>query len=203
FSTDIDNPYFPLRPGTTNVYTGEKDGKSAYETHFVTDQTELIIGVSTRVVLDRLYLDGYLAEDTQDWYTQDSLGNVWYFGEDTRTLDRFGHVLSREGSFRAGVDGALPGIFMPAHPRVGQTFQQEFYPGQAEDRAVVLSLDATVTVPAGTFRNTLQTREWTPLEPGVRSDKNFAVGIGTVKEIDVVGGDEHLELLVVLHEQLN
>jgi hypothetical protein len=198
-SVKIDNPYFPLVPGTTNIYTGIKDGQKAMEFFEVTGKTKKILGVTTRVVRDRLYLGGFLFEDTVDWFAQDKAGTVWYYGEATRTLDHSGHVVSTEGSFLAGVNGARQGIFMPARLVIGTEYQQEFAKGHAEDHFKIINLSAKVTVPAGTFKNTLLTHEWTPLEPTVLSEKNFAKGIGTVNEHDTKGSDEHLELLTVLH----
>jgi hypothetical protein len=199
FAREIDNPYFPLTPGTTNIYTGARDGKTALEIFEVTHLTKKILGVQTRVVHDRLFLNNSLAEDTLDWFAQDRAGTVWYFGEATRTLDPAGHVISTDGSFQAGVGGARQGIFMPAHPRVGATYQQEFFTGHAEDRFTILSLSATVKVPAGRFTKAMLTNEFTPLEPDVRSAKNYVRGIGTVREFDTRGGNEHLDLVAVVH----
>ena len=163
----------------------------------VTHQTKMIDGVPCVVIKDRLYLNGRLAERTTDWYTQDSKGNVWYYGEKTAELDRQGHVTSTEGTWQAGVDGAKPGIYMPAHPRVGQTFRQEYYKGHAEDHFKVLDLHASVTSPYRSSENALLTKEWTPLEPGVIDHKSYIRGIGTVLEETVKGGTERLELVDV------
>jgi hypothetical protein len=195
FSARVDNPWFPLKPGTVLTYQGVKDGEPSREVLTVTHRTKRIDGVPVVVVSDRLYLRGRLEERTTDWYSQDGRGNVWYFGEDTAELDRNGRVKSTEGSWRSGRDGARAGIFMPAHPRVGQSFRQEFYKGQAEDHFKVLSLHAAVRVPYGSFRNVLLTREWTPLEPGVIDHKYYVRGIGTVLEQTVKGGDERNELV--------
>jgi hypothetical protein len=148
---------------------------------------------------DRLYLNGRLAERTTDWYAQDAAGNVWYFGEATAELDHSGRVTSREGSWRAGVDGARPGIVMPAHPRVGRSFRQELYRGHAEDRFQVLSLAASVHVPYMSSRRALLTKEWTPLEPDVVDHKVYVRGIGMVSERTVKGGRDHAELVDVRH----
>ena len=197
FSARVDNPWFPLKPGTTLVYRGTKDGKAARDVVTVTHQTKMIDGVPCVVIKDRLYLNGRLAERTTDWYTQDSKGNVWYYGEKTAELDRQGHVTSTEGTWQAGVDGAKPGIYMPAHPRVGQTFRQEYYKGHAEDHFKVLDLHASVTSPYRSSENALLTKEWTPLEPGVIDHKSYIRGIGTVLEETVKGGTERLELVDV------
>src|SRR5580765_296662 len=195
FSACVDNPWFPLKPGTVLTYQGVKDGEPSREVLTVTHRTKRIDGVPVVVVSDKLYLRGRLEERTTDWYSQDKRGNVWYFGEDTAELDRNGRVTSTEGSWRSGRDGARAGIFMPAHPRVGQSFRQEFYKGQAEDHFKVLSLHAAVMVPYGSSRNVLLTREWTPLEPSVIDHKYYVRGIGTVLEQTVKGGDERNELV--------
>jgi hypothetical protein len=197
FVRRVDNPWFPLPPGTTLVYRGVKDGRSARDVVTVTRLTKTIQGARCTVVRDNLYLDGRLAERTTDWYAQDRAGNVWYFGEATAELDRNGRVKSREGSWQAGVHGALPGIYMPAHPAVGQRFRQEYYKGQAEDHFEVLSLSASVRVPYTSSKHALLTREWTPLEPGVVDHKLYLRGIGTVLEETVKGGDERLALVSV------
>jgi hypothetical protein len=195
FTPQVDNPWYPLRAGSVYVYRGVKDGKPARDVLSVTARTQVVGGVRCRVVDDRLYLSGRLAERTTDWYAQDKAGNVWYFGESTAELGLTGKVTSRAGSWRAGVDGARPGIFMPANPRVGQAGQQEFYRGQAEDHFAVLALAVSVRVPYGSFAKALLTREWTPLEPGTLDHKFYVRGIGTVRELTVKGGDERLDLV--------
>lgn len=147
------------------------------------------------MVQDRLYLRGRLGERTTDWYTQDSRGNVWYFGEDTAELDEHGHVTSTHGTWTAGVDGARPGIYMPAHPRLGQSARQELYRGEAEDHFKVSGLFGTVAAPA--TRNALLTQEWTPLEPGTIDHKLYVRDIGTVLEQTEQGGNERLELVSI------
>jgi hypothetical protein len=193
FSARVDNPWFPLLPGTRYVYSGVKDGKRAREVLFVTHATRKINGVLCVAVDDRLTLAGHLEERTTDWYSQDARGNVWYFGERTAELDTHGHVTSTEGSWTAGVAGAQPGIFMPANPRVGQSGRQEYYKGHAEDHFKVIGLFNTVS-PRGAA-NTLLTEETTPLEPGTVDHKLYVRGIGTVLEKAVKGGDERLALV--------
>jgi len=180
FVRTVDNPWFPLKSGSVWRYRGVKDGKVSRDVVRVTGATKPIRGVTTTAVSDRLYLSGRLEERTTDWYAQDSRGNVWYFGEDTAELDRNGHVKTREGSWQAGVNAARQGLFMPAHPRVGQTGLQEFLKGHAEDHFKVLRRT----------RTTLLTKEWTPLEPGVIDHKFYRRGVGTVLEKTVKGGDE-------------
>jgi hypothetical protein len=184
----VTNPWFPLAPGTRYVYTGIKDGKPSRDLVTVTRTTRTIDGAVCTAVADRLYLRGKLEERTTDWYAQDTSGNVWYFGEDTAELDRRGRVTSTEGTWLAGRNGARAGIYMPAHPRVGQTGRQEYLKGHAEDHFEVI----------GAFgRNAVLTEEWTPLEPGVLDHKLYVRGTGTVVEQTERGGDERNELVSV------
>jgi hypothetical protein len=193
FSTRVDNQWFPLRPGSRYLYTGVKDGKPSRDVMIVMHQTKTIIGVPCVAVSDRLYLRGRLEERTTDWYSQDSRGNVWYFGENTAELDAHGHVTSTEGTWTAGVDSATAGIYMPAHPRVGQTGRQEYYKGHAEDHFRVIGLFGAVN-PLGT-KNALLTEETTPLEPGTVDHKLYVRGIGTVLEQTQKGPNERNELV--------
>jgi hypothetical protein len=198
FGPDVDNPWLPLKPGTTFVYAGTKDGKNAIDVFAVSRRTRTIDGVRTRIVNDRLYLNGVLEERTSDYYAQDRCGNVWYFGEDTATLDRLGKVLSREGSFHAGVKAAQPGVFMQAQPELGRSFRQEWSPGNAEDQFKLIAKNASVTVPFGTFHHALRTQETTALEPEVVDNKLYVRGIGEVQELAVKGPVERLSLVDVL-----
>jgi hypothetical protein len=189
FSATVDNPWFPLTPGTTYRYAGVKDGKPSRDVVTVTHATVTIDGAPCIAVKDRLYLAGHLEERTTDWYSQDRAGNVWYFGENTVELAPDGRVANRSGSWRAGVHGARPGIFMFAHPKAGQRARQEFYKGRAEDHFQVLAVHA----------KTLLTKEWTPLEPGIIDHKLYRRGVGTVLEQTVKGGDERNTLVSVTH----
>jgi hypothetical protein len=198
FTARVDNPWFPQTPGLTLVYAGTKDGKAAVDVVVPSHQTRVVAGVRTRIVEDRLYLDGVLEERTADYYAQDRCGNVWYFGEDTAALDEHGRVVDTSGSFHAGVDGAQPGVVMQARPQLGRLFRQEWYRGEAEDVFAAIDLDAPVTVPYGSFRHALRTRETTALEPGVVDNKLYVRGIGEVAELAVKGQREKLVLVDVL-----
>jgi hypothetical protein len=199
FAPRVDNPWFPLSPGTTLVYRGVKDGKAARDVVKVLHTTKTIQGVRCTSVSDRLYLAGRLEERTTDWYAQDRRGNVWYFGEATAELDRSGHVTSTEGSWLAGRNGARAGIYMPARPHVGQTGRQEYYKGHAEDHFAVVSVRARVSVPYVSSTRAVLTKEWTPLEPGTLDHKYYVRGIGTVKEVTVKGLLER-DVLVSVHK---
>lgn len=186
-STRVTNPWFPLARGSVYVYDGQKDGKQARDVMTVTQRTKVIGGIRALPVADRLFLNGSLAERTTDWYAQDKRGTVWYLGEKTAELNAKGKVTSTEGSFLNGRDGAKGGIFMPAHPQIGQAFQQESFKGQAEDRFRILSLATSVSTPAVSSQSAMQTEETTPLEPGIVDNKYYVQGIGTVKEQQVAG----------------
>jgi hypothetical protein len=189
FTTNIDNVYWTMRPGSSWVY---REGKARVEVT-VTDQTKEIVGIEARVVHDVLTEDGEIKEDTFDWYAQDESGNIWYLGESTKEFED-GKV-STEGSWEAGVDGAQPGVLLPGKPKVGLSYRQEYYRGQAEDAAEVLSVDARARVPVGSFQQLLQTKEYTPLEPNVVEHKFYAKGVGPILAVTVSGGSGREELV--------
>ncbi|HEY7399760.1 MAG TPA: hypothetical protein VH989_02560 [Actinomycetota bacterium] len=195
FTTVIDNPLFPLPIGATWVYRGMRDGVSQTDRVTVTSHTKVVDGETVLVVRDVAKHGTRLLEKTFDWYAQDDLGAVWYFGEDTATYGPNGHVTSTEGSWTAGVDGALRGIIMEADPQVPDGYRQEYYAGYAEDSAWVLSLGNAVTVPYGRVHHVLRTMEWSPLEPDVVDQKYYARGIGIVKEVAVAGDQEVAKLV--------
>lgn len=188
FSVNIDNSYLPLRPGARWQYR-ETDAQGETEdiTVEVLDGHREVMGVQTVVVHDVVTADGEVIEDTYDWYAQDSRGNVWYFGEDTTAFHD--GVASTDGSWEAGVDGAMPGIAMLAHPVVTENgYRQEFFAGRAEDMGQVIGVGATVTVGDDTYHDVVVTRDWTPLEPDVIEEKYYAPGVGFVKEVKTAGG---------------
>ncbi len=195
----VDNEWFPLRPGTRLVYRGNDEGVPATDIFIVTYKTKVVDGVVCRQVFDRVVKHGKVRERTMDWYAQTKHGTVWYFGERTATLDRNGHVTSREGSFQSGRNGAEAGIFMPAHVRVGYAATQEFYPGHAQDHFRILSLQAPAVSPAVTTHHALLSKEQTPLEPGVVDHKKYVRDIGTVSENTVRGGHETYRLVAIRH----
>jgi hypothetical protein len=194
FVDKIDNPYLPMNPGTRMIYEAEtEDGKEQIEV-FVSNDTKTILGINCTVVRDTVKIDGELVEDTYDWFAQDKDGNVWYMGEDSKEYED-GEFIGTEGSWIAGVDGAMPGIIMLGNPIVGISYRQEYYEGEAEDMGAVLSLDESVTVKYGSFDNVLKTRDWNPLEPDVIEHKYYAKGIGVILEEEVGGESEQVELV--------
>ena len=197
FVDQINNPFFQLVPGTTFLYQGAKDGVPTSDTFTVTHQTKKIAGITCRVITDLAYENGVLVERTADYFAQDTLGNVWYFGEDTAELDANGNVVSTEGTWRAGVNGAQQGIIMEASPRVGDSYNQENAPGVAQDMARVSSLNKSACVPHGCFDDLLQTRETSPLDPGSVEEKLYAAGVGFIRSEVTKGGSEFSELVSI------
>jgi hypothetical protein len=183
-SLKIDNIYLPLIPGVTMLYNGTSDGDPSRDVFVVTNDTKEILGIT-----------GKHEETTNDWFAQDDNGNVWYMGEFTTDLSNKG---SHEGSWEAGVKGAKAGIVMEAKPNVGDTYNQEFAKGVAEDKGTVLSLNKTVSVPSGTFSNVLKTKDFSPLEPDIVENKYYAQHVGQVKAISVKGESE-VETLVQIN----
>jgi hypothetical protein len=197
FTKRIDNPYWPMapdgKPGAKWVHRGEEGGSEVRVEVTVTDEKKVVDGVDALALLDVVTeKNGALIEKTYDWYAQDSAGNVWYLGEDTKEYEN-GKVVSTAGSWEAGVDGAQAGIIVPGKPRPGLAYRQEYYEGEAEDDARVVSLDESVTVPFGSFDGVLKTRDTTPLEPNLVEFKYYAKGVGPVlKEAARGGGREEL-----------
>jgi len=195
FVPTIDNPYWPMSPGARWVYR-ETDGEGAvFEVDItVTSDTKQILGIAATVVHDVVTEDGELVEDTLDWYAQDSSGNIWYLGEDTKEYEG-GKVGSTAGSWEGGVDGAQPGIVVLARPEAGMTYRQEYYAGEAEDAATVLSIDERVDVPFGTFEGVLLTKDYTPLDPATLEYKFYSRGVGPVLVLAIAGGSGREELV--------
>jgi hypothetical protein len=196
FSTRIDNPYWPMRPGSRWIYRETSSGGHVARVVVqVTSRTKRIAdGVTARAVSDVVTERGRPVEVTEDWYAQDRAGNVWYFGEDTKEYEN-GKLKTTEGSFEAGVHGAQPGIAIPAAPKAGIAYRQEYFKGHAEDRGAILSTGEQVQTRAGHFRNVVITRDTTPLEPRVLELKFYARGVGPVLELGISGGGDRTELV--------
>jgi len=198
FTTEIDNPYWPMEPGTRWTYLElDPDGGELTVEVTVTTATKTIAnGIEARVVRDTVRQGGEIVEDTFDWYAQDAAGAIWYLGEDTAEFED-GEIVSHAGSFEAGVDGALPGIAVPADPQPGMSYRQEYFAGEAEDNGAVLSVDELVEVPYGRFDGALLTRDTNALEPDVAELKLYAPGVGPVLTLDISGGSGREELISV------
>ncbi len=190
----IDNPYLPFPDGATWRYEGTSDGEPEIIEVMVTGERTEILGISATVVRDTVTIGGKLVEDTYDWYAQDKDGNVWYLGEDVKDYED-GKVVSTAGSWRAGVDGALPGIVMPGEPQAGAAYRQEYLAGEAEDMMAVLDAGSGLAVGDQTYDDVIRTRDWTPLEPDVVEEKAYAAGVGKISERKTVGGDGFAELV--------
>jgi hypothetical protein len=195
FTNKITNPYFPMSPGKTLRYKGIRDGKPTEHVFTVTHGTKVVMGVRVAVIKDVVTQNHSLVEKTTDWYAQDAVGNVWYFGEDTAEYVN-GVVTSTAGTWEAGVDKAQPGIVMPAVPRVGDSYRQEYRPGVAMDEAKILSVSATAHVPAGTYNHLIVTFDKNPLDPSKMERKFYAKGVGFVKAILHGGGHTETTQLV-------
>jgi hypothetical protein len=195
FVRRVDNPSFPLKPGSKWFYRGADRGGHFADKMHVRHRRKTILGVHTTIVRDVVLRHGKPREVTSDWYAQDRRGNVWYFGENTKELDQQGHVTSREGSFQAGKHGAKPGVLFPGHPKRGQTARQEFFKGHAEDHFRVVDTSARVKSPYASSRHAVETAEWTPLEPGIVEHKFYVRGVGTVKTKVTKGPRERLQLI--------
>jgi hypothetical protein len=198
FVSNITNPFMSLTPGTNFIYVSQGIPDAESNVVSVTHNTKVILGVTCVEVHDVVYVNGVLTEDTLDWFAQDTAGNVWYFGENSEELSG-GLVVSLEGSWTAGVNGAKPGIVMKAQPAAGDFYRQEFSLGTAEDIAEVIDLTDSVAVPYGAFNNCLKTEETSPLEPDALEHKFYASGVGLILTVDEVTG-ERLELIRVTSE---
>ena len=196
FTTEIDNPYWPMTPGSRWVYREtDSEGANQKVVVTVTNKTKKIAnGVEARVVRDVVTEDGVPTEVTDDWYAQDSEGNIWYLGEDTTEYEN-GKPASKHGSFEAGVDGAQAGVILPADPEPGMSYRQEYYKGEAEDEGAIVKLDAQAEVPFGHFSPVLMTQDTNPLEPKVLEFKFYARDVGPVLAVSVSGSSDREELL--------
>lgn len=189
FEPHITNPLFPLPVGRRLLYHKQtSEGLETIEVQVLPGMKE-VDDVPCRIVRDTVRLNGELVEDTHDYYSQHEDGAVWYLGEVARNYDEDGFLDNLDGSWRAGVEGAEPGILMLDTPTVEASYRQEFFPGEAEDWATVLALDETVVVPAGTFLHCVKTEEGSPLEPGHVGHKWYAPGVGLVKEFSPASGE--------------
>jgi hypothetical protein len=198
FVRGVDNPYFPLKPGTAFHFEGERGKTPQVDDALVTARAVEILGVKCTAVRDTVSEHGRPIERTFDFYAQDKQGNVWYMGEDSFELKN-GKFAKASDSWRGGVDGAKPGIIMLAHPRPGDSYRQEYYPaGEALDEGRVLRYSPSVKVPYGRFTHVLVTSDFSPLEPQTEH-KFYATGIGEISEKVVKGHHEAFQLVRVTH----
>lgn len=196
FSAEIDHPYWPMTPGTQWEYREiDADGEELRVVVTATiDTREIANGITARVVRDTVYRSHEIVEDTFDWYAQRDDGSVWYLGEDTAEFEG-GEVATTEGSFEAGVDGAQAGVLLPADPKPGQSYRQEYLKGEAEDVGEVLRVGDRAEAPYGAFDDVLVTRDTNALEPEVVEYKFYARDVGPLLALDVAGGSGREELI--------
>jgi hypothetical protein len=196
FVERVDNPLWPLKPGTAFHYVGMRGSTPQRDDELVTRRTKRILGIRSVVVRDTVSEHGLPIERTLDFYAQDKAGNVWYLGEDSFERQH-GRFVKASDSWRSGVGGAKPGIIMPADPRPGDRYRQEYYPpGDALDEAHVLGERGPVKVPYGRFEQALVTSEFSPLEPQTEQ-KYYVAGVGEVLERVVKGHHEEFRLVSV------
>jgi hypothetical protein len=199
FVAGVTNPFFTLTPGTIQFYEGQADGTAQTDSAEVLSETKTILGIAATVVNDRVYTEGSLTEDTFDWYAQDQDGNVWYLGEDTKELED-GQVVSTQGSWEAGVNGAEAGIIMWADPstHIGVEYRQEFARGVAEDLGKVVAVNQSVTVPFGSLSGCVKTEDRSALEPGILENKFYCGETGLTLEMGVQGSTDRNELVEII-----
>jgi hypothetical protein len=196
FVAKIDNRYLPYRPGMRIHFEGVRGTTPQTDDQVALHRTKRILGVKSTVVRDTVSEHGKAVERTDDWYAQDKQGNVWYMGEDSFELSN-GRFVKANDSWKSGVKGAKPGIIMPAHPRPGDAYRQEYFPaGKALDEARVVRLDGSRTVPFGAFTDVLVTSEFSPAEPQTER-KYYAPGVGEIAERVVKGHHEEFRLVSV------
>lgn len=184
--TALTNPYFMFEAGKKYIYEGQTtDGFERIEVQLLS-KSKTVLGIACAVVNDKVWIDGKLKEDTDDWYAQDNDGTVWYMGEYVTDYNPDGSVLDHDGSWEAGISGAKPGINMHADPIKGLIYRQEYWFDEAEDEAEIVETGLTVTIPFGTFSNCIKIREWTDLEPGQVGFKTYAPGVGILLDGDII-----------------
>ena len=198
FVAHVENRYLPYEPGTRFHFVGVRGTTRQTDDQVVLRRTKRILGVTCRVVRDTVSEHGRAVELTDDWYAQDRQGNVWYMGE--RSLEReHGRFAVASDSWESGVNGARPGIIMPADPQPGDDYRQEYYPpGEALDEAHVIGFRGPFTVPTGTYKRALVTSEFSPLEPQTEQ-KYYVAGLGEIQEKVVKGHHEQFKLVRVTH----
>ena len=198
FSADVTNPFWPMKPGTRWTYHNVENGQPPQDIEVIvtTATKKLANGVTARAVRDTARVKGQISEDTVDWYAQDTKGNVWYMGENTAEFKN-GKIDTREGSWEAGKDGAMPGIMLPAQPRDGQKYRQEYKKGEAEDNGEIIATKDLVEVKAGRYKDALVTMDTSSVETTAVEYKFYAPGVGPLLALDVSGGAAREELVKI------
>lgn len=197
FTTNITNPYFTLPVGKKMSYEEEAEGDLETIEIEIENRMNTIMGVETIVYRDKVYVEGVLVEDTEDYLAQDTAGNVWYFGENVNNYEN-GVLQDHAGSWLAGVDGALPGIWIKANHTVDGSYRQEYYPGEAEDMRDVVAIDQTVTTKLATYTGCVKMYDWTPLDADSREHKYYCPAVGALVLNENVATGERAELVKVV-----
>lgn len=194
---NVTNPFFPLTPGTVQVFRTQTAAGVELDSVVVLVNTKTVNGFAATEVHDRVYLADSLEEDTYDWFAQDGAGNVWYLGEDTKEYAH-GVVVSTEGTWQWGVRGAVPGIIMwgDTTGMVGKLYRQEFDWRNAQDVGKIVALNQTVNVPFGALTGCIKTEEWSTLESGPHDNKYYCPQVGTALEVSG-GSGERTELITM------
>ncbi|MDJ0842172.1 MAG: hypothetical protein QNK37_37070 [Acidobacteriota bacterium] len=185
------NPYFLLEPGWWVALEGqEADDEGELETIrmeiTVLDETQMVNGVLTRVVEEREWVDGELAEVSRNFHAIClTTGDVFYFGEEVEDYED-GVLVGSEGEWLAGEDGAMPGIIMPGSILIGARYMQEIAPeDDAMDRGEIIDI-IDVTLAGQEFEDVVVIRDTSALEPEDEGDiKYFAPGIGQIKDAEL------------------
>lgn len=189
FTTTFTNKYFTLKSGQKIVYEADTEEGVEKVEITISGATKKVKGVTTLVYRDKVFLDKELVEDTRDYLAQNKkTGDVWYFGEDVDNYEG-GKLVDHDGSWLAGEDGARPGIWVKANPKVGETYCQEYFEGEAEDKATVKAVNERVKIGIGTYTKCLKTLDWTPLDADSRENKYYCPQVGTTVLVkDLVDG---------------
>jgi hypothetical protein len=180
FSAKVDHPLMPLSSVRLKVLEGREGTTEIRVRERVLRRTRKVAGVPVAIVDVKEYENGELVEHTLDYFSQRKDGSVFYMGEHVDDY-KDGKIVGHGGQWLAGKNGAKPGLFMPAEPRVGQKFEQERAPGVAEDRSTVVALGRNLTTPAGSFTDCIKTRDFAPLDNQTEF-KFYCPGPGLARE---------------------
>jgi hypothetical protein len=176
------NPYFILEPGYQLTLVGG-DTKLVIT---VLDETLKVDGIETRIVEEREWEDEKLVEVSRNYFAiSKSTNDVFYFGEDCDIYNKKGKIISHEGGWRAGVDGAKAGLIMPGNPKIGTRYYEEYAPDVAMDRGEIISMSEVIEVPAGKFENVLKIEETSALNASEKEYKYYAKGVGLLIDEDL------------------
>lgn len=187
FTTKITNKYFSLPVGKEMTYMADTEEGPEKIVIKITGETKVIEGVTTLVYLDTVHLNGVIHEVTRDYLAQHKNGDVWYFGEEVDNYDEKGRLKDHAGTFIHGKDGARAGIWMKAEQKIGDSYKQEYFKGEAEDMRDTVATGLTVTTKLGTYTDCVKVYDWTPIDKKSREHKTYCPQVGALVL------NEHLE----------